>query len=289
MADVNVNDLERTLNVEKTLRPETPDRPAMNTETPRYNSAMNAAGSSVCPVCGALIDADADYCEACQNYIRKDVCSFCGAHLDAAASFCPECGNPRGGITCPSCHSLNNFSFCKQCGTPLTDEARALFASMREASDYKELELLSRQLSELDNIIPYDSEDEALKDAETENLRVRVLELLAKDEGIENPTIERHTSRRMSAEELKEAKRSRAGMVAKALERMALRPMPSPVKARNYVMATKPVGVKVAWQCNYKHALHSSPCGCAKPHLGGKWVVLGYNNNEQIKDDINDK
>ena len=26
----------------------------------------------------------------------------------------------------------------------------------------------------------------------------------------------------------------------------------------------------------------------AKPHLGGKWVVLGYNNTEQIKDDIND-
>jgi hypothetical protein len=66
---------------------------------------------------------------------------------------------------------------------------------------------------------------------------------------------------------------------------MATPPMPSPAKVRNFAMAQKPVGVRLGWQCNYKHALHSSPCGCAKPQLGGKWVILGHNSNQVIKDD----
>ena len=36
---------------------------------------------------------------------------------------------------------------------------------------------------------------------------------------------------------------------------------------------------------NYKNAMHSSPCGCAKPHLGGKWIILDKNNIGKIKDD----
>ena len=67
-----------------------------------------------CPYCGAEIDADADFCEVCHHYIRKDVCSFCGAHLTGNEAYCPECGSPRGGIVCPTCHSLNDFAFCKK-------------------------------------------------------------------------------------------------------------------------------------------------------------------------------
>ena len=78
-------------------------------------------GKTSCPNCGAEIDPDADFCEVCHHYIRKDVCSFCGAHLTGKEAFCPECGNPRGGIVCPVCHTLNDFSFCKQCGTALTE------------------------------------------------------------------------------------------------------------------------------------------------------------------------
>ena len=50
-------------------------------------------------------------------------------------------------------------------------------------------------------------------------------------------------------------------------------------------MATKPAGIRLAWICNYKNAMHSSPCGCAKPHLGGKWIILDKNNIGKIKDD----
>ena len=67
-------------------------------------------GVTSCPNCGAEIDPDADFCEVCHHYIRKDICSFCGAHLTGKEAFCPECGNPRGGIVCPTCHTLNDFS-----------------------------------------------------------------------------------------------------------------------------------------------------------------------------------
>ena len=69
-----------------------------------------------CPNCGSEMDADSDFCEVCHRYIRHDVCSFCGARIGDSEGYCPECGSPRGGIICPTCHTLNDFSFCKQCG-----------------------------------------------------------------------------------------------------------------------------------------------------------------------------
>ncbi len=288
MADVNVNDLEQNGHIEKTLRPERMPESGYKIEPTPFNQYTQKMEASLCPICGASMDGDADYCESCQNYVRKDICSYCGALLDDSASYCSECGCPREGITCPYCNKVNNFSFCRQCGMPLTDDARLLFESKHADSDYKELGLLIRGLVDLENIIPYESENDVVKDKDTEKLRIRVLELLAKDKGITEPLIEKRVSRRMTKEEVNKRKKSQLSQMTEVLERMALKPIPSPVKARNFVMATKPMGVKVAWKCNYKQALHSSPCGCAKPHLGGKWVVLGYNNTEQIKDDIND-
>ena len=82
-----------------------------------------------------------------------------------------------------------------------------------------------------------------------------------------------------------EQKAVKVKMLSAILDKLAVPPSPSPVKARNYAMACKPSGVRLAWMCNYKHAMHSSPCGCAKPHLGGKWIVLGKNSTAEIKDD----
>lgn len=53
----------------------------------------------------------------------------------------------------------------------------------------------------------------------------------------------------------------------------------------NYVAAKRIAGSKLAWMCNYKHALHSGPTGCAHPELGGKWVVVDKDNIKHIKDD----
>ena len=242
-------------------------------------------GKMSCPNCGAEIDPDADFCEVCHHYIRTDICSFCGARLSGQEAFCPECGSPRGGIVCPVCHTLNDFSFCKQCGTALTEEARQLLAELQMTPEYKEMQALAKELEELDMSLPYSSEKDLVRDQINRQLRERVLKLLAQDKGSTTPVVEK-PSKRVSKEELDAKKKVRADRLTELLEKMAQAPQPQPAKVRNYAMACKPQGVRLAWECNFKHALHSSPCGCAKPQMGGKWIILGKNSKQEIKDDI---
>ena len=238
-----------------------------------------------CPNCGSEIDPDADFCEVCHHYIKTDVCSFCGTRMAPGEIYCHECGNPRGGIVCPVCNTLNDFAFCKQCGTPLTDEAKAMVADMKKLPDYQMLVDVARDLEELNMQLPYTSERDVVRSQRNEELRERVLMLLAKDKGVPSPRIVKNVSKKYSKEELQRQKDEKMQLISEILDRMAVPALPSPVKARNYAMAQKPAGVRLAWVCNWKQAMHSSPCGCAKPHLGGKWVILGKNNNGEIKDD----
>ena len=240
---------------------------------------------AVCPNCGSEIDPEADYCEICHHYIKLDVCSFCGARMLEGEVYCHECGNPRGGIVCPVCNTLNNFVFCKQCGAPLTDEAHALVEEFKKLPDYQLLTETAKELEELEMQLPYSSERDVVRDQMNDKLRERVLHLLATDKGVSNPVIPKKVSKRYSKEELRKCKEDKVKALTEILDRMAVPAIPSPVKARNYAMAQKPAGVRLAWVCNWKHAMHSSPCGCAKPQLGGKWVILGKNNNQEIKDD----
>ena len=237
-----------------------------------------------CPHCGSEIDPDADYCEACHRYIRPEICSFCGAHIGENVAYCPECGSPRGGIVCPVCRTLNNFAFCKQCGTALTEDAKQLMKELQKNPDYIELLQVASEYSSLDDMIPTTSERDAVRDQINAQLRERVLRLLAEDKGEtlkEPPT----PSKRMTKEELATAKIEKIKSLSAILDKLAVPQSASPVMARNYAMASRPTGVRLAWVCNYKHAMHSSPCGCAKPQLGGKWVIFGKNTKEEIKDD----
>ena len=248
-------------------------------------SCGNPIGMTSCPNCGAPVEPDADFCETCRHYIRTDVCSFCGAHLTGQEAFCPECGSPRGGIVCPVCHTLNDFSFCKQCGTPLTDEARQMMEMIREQPEYKEMQLLANEIQQMEMTLPYNSERDILLDQKNIKLRERVLKLLAEDRGIANPVIPEPRNKRMSKEEYNAKRQERLDKLTAILEKMAQTPQPKPAQVRNYAMACKPQGVRLAWECNFKHALHSSPCGCAKPQMGGKWIILGKNSRKEIKDD----
>lgn len=240
---------------------------------------------STCPNCGSEIDPDADFCEVCHHYVRHDVCSFCGAPLSSQDAFCPECGSPRGGIVCPTCHTLNDFAFCKQCGSPLTDEARQMVRQLKLQPDYQELVQLAREYNELSMQLPYASERDQVRDMASQQLRERVLKLLAQDEGVANPVIPVPEKKRIMKADLDAKKEDTLAKLSELLNRMAAPPNPSPAKVRNYAMAQKPMGVRLAWVCNWKHAMHSSPCGCAKPQLGGQWVILGRGTKQEIKDD----
>lgn len=233
------------------------------------------APATFCPNCGTEMDIDADYCESCHTYVKRDTCSFCGAHLTGAEGFCPECGNPVGGLVCPVCHTMNDFAFCRQCGTPLTDDAKIMMQQLQKTPEYQELSALVKEIGELEKIIPYTSEREIEKEKQNNELRKRVLKLLAEDMGVTQPVIAERKSNRVAIETLKKQKTEVLLNLSKALSKLETKPTVKPSQARNYAMATKPLGVRLGWVCNYKHALHSSPCGCAKPQMGGKWVVLG--------------
>ena len=240
--------------------------------------------ATLCPHCGSEIDPDADYCEICHRYIRPEICSFCGAHIDEQVAYCPECGSPRGGIVCPVCRTLNNFAFCKQCGTALTDDAKLMVKQLQTNPDYQQLLKITSEYSSLEDMIPYTSERDLVRDQMNMQLRERVLRLLAEDRG-ETPPQSIEQKKRMTKEELVEQKAEKIKSLSAILDKLALPESASPVVARNFAMASKPTGVRLAWVCNYKHAMHSSPCGCAKPQLGGKWVILGKNMTAAIKDD----
>ncbi len=272
------------LTANKELGPREQDRVE---QTPNYAQEIEVAteAKGVCPYCGNLLDDDADFCESCRHYVRHDVCSFCGTHLSPQDAFCPECGSPRGGIVCPTCHTLSDFAFCKQCGTPLTEEAVKLVAKMKRNPRYQEIVQLAHEYDQLSMEIPVSSERERAKEQDIDNFRERVLRLLAQDEGIAQPEIPVVEKTAKTKEELSAEKEKKLARLAELLSKFEALPHPSPAHVRNYAMAQKPAGVRLAWVCNWKHAMHSSPCGCAKPQLGGKWVVLGHGSKQEVKDD----
>ncbi len=240
---------------------------------------------AVCPHCGSAIDPDADFCESCHHYIRLDVCSFCGAHISEQDTFCPECGQPREGIVCPICHTKNEFSFCKQCGQPLTDAAKRLQSEIQQLPEYRQLRALAKEYDALQMELPYGCDQDRQRDEASRLLRERILRLLAEDEGVKDFVMPAPRHQRCSVEELNQRKQRKMEELSRLLDKLSTPPMPAPVQARNFVMAQKPAGVRLAWKCNYKNALHSSPCGCAKPQMGGQWIVLGHHTNQVIKDD----
>ena len=163
-------------------------------------------GKAACPHCGADMDPDADFCEICHHYIKKDVCSYCGAALTGNEAYCPECGSPRGGLVCPTCHTLNDFAFCKKCGTALTEEAKALVKELQLNPDYQELVDTVQEYSKLENALPYNSERDIIREQKNNKLRERILTLLAQDEGIEKPVISAPEQKRMTKDEGRENK-----------------------------------------------------------------------------------
>lgn len=137
----------------------------------------------------------------------------------------------------------------------------------------------------MEMVIPLSTERDKVRDQLSRKLRERVLTLLARDRGVAHPVIE-DKEPSLEKQDLESQKEDRLKRLNEILEQMAQQPEPQPAKVRNYAMACKPQGVRLAWECNYKHALHSSPCGCAKPQLGGKWIILGQNTRKEIKDDL---
>jgi hypothetical protein len=155
-----------------------------------------------------------------------------------------------------------------------------------EMPEYQQMQKLAEELQKLDLQMPYVTEQDKERDRKSQELRQRVLMLLAQDRGLDRVDANLADHKVMSKDEYDKKKQERMDMLSRLLDQMAQLPQEKPAQVRNYAMACKPQGVRLAWQCNFKHALHSSPCGCAKPQMGGKWIILGKGTRKEIKDDI---
>lgn len=94
------------------------------------------ASSNACHNCGAQLKPGMVLCPECHHPVNEQ-CSFCGAQMTANDRFCNECGNPRSGITCPKCNTLNFRSFCHSCNSPLNALATQALERMRRSPRVK--------------------------------------------------------------------------------------------------------------------------------------------------------
>ena len=125
--------------------------------------------ASRCPNCGAPIAAGAKFCEECGASLGGDkpagtFCTFCGSEISGNEALCPECGNPRGGIVCPDCGTLNYRSFCRKCDRPLNP--MALYAIEKAKSDprvkravavKRELDQMEAEIARLEKLVANES------------------------------------------------------------------------------------------------------------------------------------
>lgn len=236
--------------------------------------------SSVCPNCYQPLDADADYCEYCHTYVCKDRCSFCGAEVVEQDAYCPDCGTSRQGILCPVCHTKSYFSYCPVCAIPLTTEAVKQREAAKKEPIWKYLESQIVVLEKLMKKIPVDTERQMERNAANEELCQRVRLLL---DGIEEKSPERSSKQETSDDLANEIAHQREEL-QRLLDSQEVGEQQNPIHTRNYVMAHKPPTTLLGWKCNFKHVVHSSPCGCSCPQMGGKWIVL--NGDIRIEDDM---
>lgn len=232
----------------------------------------------LCPHCGEPLDERADYCEQCHTYVDTEHCPFCYGSLSEQDTFCPQCGASLSGIECPVCHTVGRFGFCASCGSPLTDRARQDLQEAWENFPYKErMVKLEEELEHLWMVRPARSESQRASMEHVQQLCRRVKELMAQEGNVsyesQKPE-EEAVPALMDEQELRKLILEKQEALQALLDSMEMAPQENSAAARNYAMARKPHVSRLAWKCNYKHAFHTSPLGCACPKMGGKWIVM---------------
>lgn len=257
-----------------------------HTQSATQQQGGSHPASGKCPHCGALLDAQYEFCPVCGKKL-VDYCTFCGySPLGPQDVDCPECGMPAEGVVCPTCHIRNFRSFCGQCGQPLSRAARMAVEKAKQDPKVQQTARLMVQIAQLEAELETAQEEGAVPEAPTENeLKFRDLMSRVGFTPAEKPKVtERQLGR--SREQIMAEYQQAVEDANRLMEEMLPPAGSTPQEQRNYYTARKVAvmemveeswhGVRIretmGWECNYCHVLHDNPQQCACPQLGGRWV-----------------
>lgn len=230
-------------------------------------------------------------------------CTFCGAAMDDDERFCPECGNPRSGIPCPACGTLNFRSFCSHCNTPLNEMAREAVRKAKLDPRFQRVQQLAAEMAELEGQIMAANEEQghgqernldtsSCLSADERDVINRYASLfsgigdLAVPDSPKEKTGQVKTRERekftLGGDGLKAAVaeyRAKAKELQAQLDAMLPEPAATPEEQRNFFCARKVTtiqmrAVKQQWVCNYCGCYHNQPSECVQPELGGRWIMV---------------
>jgi len=246
-----------------------------------------------CPNCNALTYPGADICEACGEWLLPGKCRFCYSSIKPDDAFCPECGNPAMGIICPKCGTKNFFDFCKKCNTPLSESAQnAIRAAQqnRVLQDFLRLQFEAEKIKaeiEKNSPLPEPIKTPEQLKAEQEKAEKRAILLQIQALKEQNstkkevptpaakpkPLFSEEDKKRLDAaiNRKKELEQKQQELINK-LSSAQNQTFETPQQARCFYNANKPAS-NLMWECNYVHYVHPGPHDCARPDLGGKWII----------------
>lgn len=266
-----------------------------------------AQRGNYCPHCGAEITDTCELCPVCGRPVDDSTCPFCGAPYEGDEPFCAECGSPRAGIKCPKCGTLSFRSFCRQCNTPLNDNAAEAIAHAKRDPHFRHAQQLNEELAQMeaylyrlkeeieraiaDDEIDGDAPDMPGLSNEGEKLRNQYAELMKllgqqpnpqqHAEAKPKPKVNRKRELKLKfhdADKIMEAYRQKQAEMEQTLKAMIPDANMTPAQQRDYCCARKVATVTIekgvrptVWECNFCHFLHSQPSECAEPWHGGTW------------------
>lgn len=256
------------------------------------------ASTSHCPKCNAKTIPQADICESCGAWLLEDSCKFCYGKITPEDKYCPECGNPAGGITCPKCGLLSNFDFCSNCNTPLTSLADEQLLKLQADPEQVQMQKLCKEIqqaeSEMKELGALAAEQPQLQSKEEEERELRRAMLRNIDSYIKTVDPKRREESKLQPpqktspspkESLRDSLKTaqdtanRKNEIEKKKREAAEKlkgadsiKFPDPQNARRFFSATKPA-LPCRWHCNFADYIHPDPSNCARPDLGGRWII----------------
>ncbi|MDD3969161.1 MAG: zinc ribbon domain-containing protein [Proteiniphilum sp.] len=257
-----------------------------------------------CSRCGGPVEPGWEICPACGDSLLKGICSFCGAALSAEDAFCTVCRNPREGLECPACHTLNFRNFCRHCNNPLNSLAEQAVREARNDPKITEAVALLGELTALERLLEPGDESKLSPSGLTEedhSVLAQYRDIISafrqgdcnrvagetgqeeRSQGSSPKTVSAQRNNfKIEITDREEALRKyrvKLSEIQELLSSMTPDASMTPHQQRDYCSARKVEimsrvnkKVPIGWICHAYGCTHNQPNECSKPYCGGKWI-----------------